>query len=56
MILQAGLKSVHIKISEIKYEKNMSICKTPNAVDPTKHSLEWMRIELAVLNFHPGAK
>ena len=53
MILQAGLKSVHIKISEIKYKKNMSICKTSNAVNPAKRSLAWMRIELAALNFCP---
>ena len=56
MILQAGSKSVYIKISEIKYKKNTSICKTPNAVDPAKHNLKQMRIELEMLNFHPGAE
>ena len=53
MILQAGSKSAHIKISEIKYEKNTSICKTLNVVNPTKRGLAWMRIELAALNFCP---
>ena len=53
MILQASSKSAHIKISEIKYEKNTSICKTLNAVDPAKRGLARMRIELAALNFCP---
>ena len=34
----------------------MSPCRIGNAVDPTKCTLEQTRIELAVLNFHPGAE
>jgi len=56
MILLAGSKTVRTKRSEIKYEKNMTLLKTANAIDPAKRGLERTRIELAVLDFRPGAK
>jgi len=47
---------MHIKISEIKYIKNTSLWRTSAAVGPVNRSLEWPRIELAMLNFCPEAK
>jgi len=41
---------------EIKYEKNTDLHKTKNSTDPVKRGLERMGIELAVLDFRPGAK
>ena len=55
-ILLAHSKSVTIKICEIKYLKNATLCKTSNRVDPAKHGSQQTRIELAMLDFRPDEK
>jgi len=55
-ILLACSKSVIIKICEIKHKKNTSPCRIGNTVDPAKRALERTRIELAALDFRPGAE
>ena len=55
-ILLAYSKNVTIKICEIKYLKNATLCKTSNRVDPAKRGSTRMRIELAVLDFRPDEK
>ena len=55
-ILLAHLKNVTIKICEIKYLKNATLCKTSNWVDPAKCGAKWTRIELAMLDFRPDKK
>jgi hypothetical protein len=55
-ILLAHSKSVRIKICEIKYLKNATLCKTSNAVDPAKRGAKRTRIELAMLDFRPDEK
>jgi len=56
IILLVYSKSVTTEICEIKSEKNTRPHETPNAIDPAKRGLERTRIELAVLDFCPGAK
>ena len=55
-ILLAHLKSMRIKICEIKYLKNTTLCKTLNAVDPAKCGSKRTRNELAMLDFRPDEK
>ena len=56
IILLAHSKSVRIKICEIKYLKNATLCNTLNMVDPAKRGAKRTRIELAMLDFHPDEK
>jgi hypothetical protein len=56
IILLADSKSVTAEICENKSEKNTRPCRTPRAVDPAKRVLERTNIELAMLDFRPGAK
>ena len=56
IILLASSKSVHTKISEIKYIYNTSLWRTSAAVDPANRGLKRPRIELAMLDFRPEAK
>jgi len=55
-ILLACSKSMIIKIWEIIYIYNTSPCRIGNAVNPAKCALKRTRIELATLDFRPGAK
>ena len=56
LILLAGSKSVVINICEIKYLKNMVLCKTRNGVDSAKRGLEQTRIKPTVLDFRSDEK
>ena len=42
-----------MKISEIKFEKNITSCRTPNTVDPAQNGLERRGIEQDMLDFRP---
>ena len=39
---------------EIKYIKNTTLCETLRMLNPAKDRHKRMRIERAMLNFHPG--
>ena len=39
---------------EIIYIYNTALCKTLRMFNPAKDRHKWMRIERAMLNFHPG--
>ena len=45
-----------IKICKRGAKKNTSPCRVRNAVDPVKCALKRVRLELAALNFRPGAE
>jgi hypothetical protein len=56
IILLAHSKSATTKICRKKYIKNTRPCRTPRPVDPAKRGPKRTGIELAMLDFRPGAK